>query len=43
MNISDLKREYMRIKNEKYKYRAKVLKKEYPNSIEVQYYIERLE
>jgi hypothetical protein len=42
MSIADLKSEYKRIKNEKYKFRAHVLKNRLPKD-QIQYYIERME
>jgi hypothetical protein len=42
MSVRDLKREYQRIRQEKYRYRGKVLKGEYPESPPVTHYIECL-
>ena len=42
MSVRDLKREYQRIKQEKYRYRGKVLKGEYPDSLPIKHYIECL-
>ncbi len=43
MAVKDLKKEYVRIKNDKYRFKGKILKGEYPNSLQVKTYIEGLE
>jgi hypothetical protein len=42
MSVRDLKREYQRIKKEKYRYRGKILKGEYLDSPPIRHYIECL-
>jgi hypothetical protein len=43
MSVKDLKREYKRIRKEKYRYRGKVYNGDYPDTAAVKHYITCLE